>query len=265
MKYYITKETLFHNYSYCPNFIFNLKLSESAKIIYIALLNRSKLSQNIYDNWHDDDGKIYIYFKYDSLAKYIGKSISTVRNALRELRAAGLIETVKQFACKPSKIYVKIPQNYCTWDEKSNMNDLETDNNTYYYIKKSTCLINYSFFPNFLFAMNITDTAKIVYAALLGRTRLSQKNYINWQEPNGNIYINFTYEKLSQLTGKSISTIKNTIHELKSVGLIETKQDNIYQPSKIFLKIPKEYITFVKTTKNPTSYQTDIDDDDLPF
>ena len=55
------------------------------------------------------------------------------------------------------------------------------------YITADTKLPAYLPYPRFLFKMEISQTAKLLYALLLDRSTLSQKN--KWQDGEGRIYI----------------------------------------------------------------------------
>ena len=81
-------------------------MSWTAEIIYSLLLYRAQLSKK--NRWIDSEGRIYIQFSNASLAKALHKSETPVRNALRELEKAGLIE--KQLnAGSANTIYLKLP------------------------------------------------------------------------------------------------------------------------------------------------------------
>ena len=55
------------------------------------------------------------------------------------------------------------------------------------YIMADTKLPAYLPYPRFLLKMEISQTAKLLYALLLDRSTLSQKN--KWQDDEGRIYI----------------------------------------------------------------------------
>lgn len=113
---YIKKDTKYSNFMFYPQFLFGMKISETAKTIYVLLLNRARLSQmNVNKNskkWCDENGNIYLNYTIENLAKAMYKSESTIKHCLHELRTTGLIESVQVGACKPSKIYVKVPDEF---------------------------------------------------------------------------------------------------------------------------------------------------------
>ena len=80
-------------------------------------------------------------------------------------------------------------------------------------------------------------TAKLVYSLLLDRATLSRKN--GWIDEQGRIYIVFPIENLSAVTHKGITAVKEALHELDTVGLIERKR-NFSAPNSIYVKLPTE-------------------------
>ena len=81
-------------------------MSWTAEIIYSLLLYRAQLSKK--NRWIDSEGRIYIQFSNASLAKALHKCEASVRNALRELEKAGLIEK-RSNAGSANTIYLKLP------------------------------------------------------------------------------------------------------------------------------------------------------------
>ncbi len=100
-------DTKLINYMAYPKFLMKVKLSETAKLIYMLLLDRARLSMT-QEGWSDSNGHIYFYYDIKSLAADSGKSIDTVKDVLRALEEADLILREKQPKIgKSRKIYVK--------------------------------------------------------------------------------------------------------------------------------------------------------------
>lgn len=95
-----------HFFAY-PKFLLTLDLSETAKTVYMLLLDRAKLSMQK-DGWCDARGHVYIHYTIQSLASAIGKSEMTVKIALKALEQQGLIYRQRQGAGKPNRIFVKV-------------------------------------------------------------------------------------------------------------------------------------------------------------
>ena len=85
------------------------ELADSAKIVYAVLHDRNALS--VKNGWTDANGDVFCMYKEADIATEIGKSLSTVKRALRELSAYKLIKKVRQGLGKPNRIYLLMPSN----------------------------------------------------------------------------------------------------------------------------------------------------------
>lgn len=90
-----------------PKFLLTLDLSETAKMIYMLLLDRARLSMKK-EGWHDEYGRVFIHYTIQSLAIAIHKSEMTVKNALKALEQQGLIYRQRKGAGMPNRIFVKV-------------------------------------------------------------------------------------------------------------------------------------------------------------
>ena len=84
-------------------------LSTAAKLLYGMLLDRMSLSAR--NGWHDDTGRVYIYYTVKEVCQDIGCGRNKAMRLLAELdtvKGIGLIERIKQGQGKPDKIFVKI-------------------------------------------------------------------------------------------------------------------------------------------------------------
>ena len=95
-----------------PRFLLTADLSETAKLIYVLLLDRARLSMKN-EGWEDEHGHVFIYYTIADLASTSGKSEMTVKNALTALEQKDLIFRKRQGAGLPSKIYVKVQTENC--------------------------------------------------------------------------------------------------------------------------------------------------------
>ena len=83
-------------------------LSVAAKLLYGMLLDRMSLS--VRNGWHDDAGRVYIYYTVKEVCQDIGCGRNKAMRLLAELdtvKGIGLIERIKQGQGKPDKIFVK--------------------------------------------------------------------------------------------------------------------------------------------------------------
>ena len=57
----------------------------------------------------DEFGRVYINYKIEDLAEEMGKSLSAIKENMRELVDAGLIEKKRMRKGRANMIYVKVP------------------------------------------------------------------------------------------------------------------------------------------------------------
>ena len=101
---YITVETIIPPYLPYPRFLLKMDLSQTAKLLYALLLDRSTLSQK--NGWTDDEGRVYIVYP---IAEILDKSRTTIQDTLNELAAVGLMERKSTRFAAANHIYVKVP------------------------------------------------------------------------------------------------------------------------------------------------------------
>ena len=105
--------------------------------------------------------------------------------------------------------------------------------NKYQYLMNGSRITNYSVIPNKVCEMNISSTAKVIYAKLLNRAQLSASN--GFVDSLGRVYVIYTIEDLSKELGKCNSTIKDNLREITRVGLIEKKRSSKSRANMIFV------------------------------
>ena len=97
------------NYSKFPNEFFeeplNNAISITAKVLYTRLSARLELSEKN-KAFQDKDGTPFVYYTVEELAHELGCGITTIKKSMKELEDVGLINRVRQYACKANKIYV---------------------------------------------------------------------------------------------------------------------------------------------------------------
>ena len=104
---YLTQETPLPQYYQFPEFLLKAPVSQTAKILYMVLYDRARLSQR--NNWTDEVGRIYLIFPIIELAAKTGRSVSAVKAGLNELLAANLLEKMRCGFGSPNRLYVKVP------------------------------------------------------------------------------------------------------------------------------------------------------------
>ncbi len=118
------------------------------------------------------------------------------------------------------------------------------------YVGADTHLPPYLPYPRFLLKMGMTQTAKLLYALLLDRTTLSQKN--GWQDESGRTYIIFPVTAIADALDKSPSTVKEALNELDCAGLLERKRQGFSAANRLYVKLPPEVqISGLMESENP--------------
>ena len=105
---YMTVDTTLPPYFPYPQFLMDMRLSHTVALAYVLLLDRAHLSQ--LNGWTDEVGRVYLVFPVEKIAAALNRSLSSAKNALAELSAAGLIERKRRGQFLPNLIYVKLPE-----------------------------------------------------------------------------------------------------------------------------------------------------------
>ena len=104
---YMAIDTELPPYFPYPQILMDMPLSHTAALTYALLLDRAHLSQ--LNGWTDETGRVYLIFPVEKIALALNRSLSSAKNALAELSAAGLIERKRRGQFLPNLIYVKLP------------------------------------------------------------------------------------------------------------------------------------------------------------
>ena len=73
---YIRADTRLPAYLPYPRFLLKMEISQTAKLLYSLLLDRSTLSQK--NKWLDDEGRIYIIYPIAEIAEILDKGSTTM-------------------------------------------------------------------------------------------------------------------------------------------------------------------------------------------
>ncbi len=85
-----------------------MDLSQTAKLLYSLLLDRSELSQK--NGWQDSEGRTYIVYPVSEIAEMLDKGSTAIKSRTERAgrcRASG--EGTRGFSA-PNRLYVKVPQ-----------------------------------------------------------------------------------------------------------------------------------------------------------
>jgi hypothetical protein len=98
-------------------------LSSDAKIIYTCMKDRVSLSVKSGDSWYDDKG-VFIYFTQKNIMETVDVSNRVASKIKKELLDCNLIEDKFQGINKPSKIYIKVPNESLSYDKPAKTEDV---------------------------------------------------------------------------------------------------------------------------------------------
>ena len=104
--HYLTEKTQLPQFFQFPFFLLDQPISTTAKIVYMILYDRSRLSKQ---NGWQDDGKIYTIYPIVSIANRIHRSVSSVKTAMNELEHCGLLERKSGGFSKPNLLFIRLP------------------------------------------------------------------------------------------------------------------------------------------------------------
>lgn len=108
MTNFLTINSQIPPYMVFPRFLLDSDLSETTEILYMILLDRTRLSMKN-GGWSNTQGHVYIHFTISELANTLHKSEMTIKNSLSVLEKMDLIYRQRQGIGLPNKIYVKLP------------------------------------------------------------------------------------------------------------------------------------------------------------
>ena len=119
MTQYLKFDSYLPWYMAYPRFLLEVDICETAKLVYILLLDRARVSMKN-DTWQDEHGRVFVLYTIPDLARDIGKGETTVKKAMNQLVQQDLIRKQSQGAGRPNKIYVKTPAENCPTRQTEN-------------------------------------------------------------------------------------------------------------------------------------------------
>jgi AraC-like DNA-binding protein len=108
-------------------------------------------------------------------------------------------------------------------------------------------------FVNKLYKENLNSDSKILYAFLLDRLSLSQKNH--WIDKDNQIYLIFTREEVQDRLNLSDKTVTKAFKQLAKVNLIQEKRQGLGKPNLIY----------VGKIKHETVNKSNLDPEKMPL
>ena len=107
--------------------------------------------------------------------------------------------------------------------------------------------------PKFLFDLNLSINAKLLYGLLLNRTMLSQRS--DWKNKDGNIYVIYTIAQLAKDINRSERTVNSGLKELEKSHLIKRKHQGLNRANFIYVLLPDS--TQISSPTHEKNFHTD--------
>ena len=109
-----------------------------------------------------------------------------------------------------------------------------TNYKTTYYTRE-TELAGFAPFPHYLLKLELSMTARVLYAQLLNRAKLSLQS--GWMDERGRVYVYFSEAEIGQMLGKGRSAVQQALHDLDEADLIERERYAGRGGRRIYLKV----------------------------
>ena len=101
---------------------------------------------------------------------------------------------------------------------------------------RDTPLEDYMPLPRAVLALDISATAKLLYALLLDRATLSQKNE-HYKNKQGYVYVIFPVRELGKALGRKDATVRRALNELEEKQLV-TRFRGAMGYNQLFVSVP---------------------------
>ena len=109
-----------------------------------------------------------------------------------------------------------------------------TNYKTTYYTRE-TELAGFAPFPNYLLKLELSMTARVLYAQLLNRAKLSLQS--GWMDERGRVYVYFSEAEIGQTLRKGRSAVQQALHDLDEADLITRERYAGRMGRRIYLKV----------------------------
>jgi hypothetical protein len=106
---HLTQNGILPPYMAFPRFLLETNVNDTARIVYMLLLDRSRISQKN-EGWQDDSGAVFVIFPIAHLAQAIHRSATSIKTALSALEREGLIFRQRQGTGRANRIFVRFPR-----------------------------------------------------------------------------------------------------------------------------------------------------------
>lgn len=109
-----------------------------------------------------------------------------------------------------------------------------TNYQTIYYTQE-TELASFAPLPQFLLRLDLSMTARVLYAQLFNRAKLSRQN--GWIDDQGRVYVFFSEAEIGRVLHKGRSAVQQALHDLDEADLIVRERSSGRNGRRIYLKV----------------------------
>ena len=107
------------------------------------------------------------------------------------------------------------------------------------HLRPDSALPRYLMLPRFLLEAELPDGARLLYALLLDRARLSMRSE-GWTDEHGRVFLIYTIRDLSAAMRRSESAVKVALRALEAAGLIRRERQGLGKANRLYLLTPAE-------------------------
>ena len=107
------------------------------------------------------------------------------------------------------------------------------------YLRPDSALPRYLMLPRFLLKAELPDGARLLYALLLDRARLSMRSEC-WTDERWRVFLIYTIRDLSAVMHRSESAVKVALRALEAAGLIRRERQGLGKANRLYLLTPVE-------------------------
>lgn len=128
MKYYTAEAILAMEFIQFPKWLKKYDCSSDAKLLYIYLLDRYKLSLKNRNKWVDEENRVYTICSRKDMMDLLGCQSAKAVKVARELREKGLIEEKKKGDGRCNWLYLLIPDYQKCIESEEEFQNFENQN-----------------------------------------------------------------------------------------------------------------------------------------
>ena len=104
-----------------------------------------------------------------------------------------------------------------------------------------------------IYKNKLNSNSKLLYAFLLDRLKLSQKN--NWCDEEKNVYLIFTRKEVEEKLNLNEKTVTKSFKQLREVNLIKEKKQGMGKPNLIYIGKVKDVEIQEKSDNLKTNFK----------